>query len=344
MRNIIRIIPIIAAILCVTACNKPEGTANESNGHTIIYTINHQESQVTLKSDAEWDALLERFCDYAEEGNSVLFYGMASQFRTSASSKDNNNGTTTFTTDNREEIKAWMRRMEQAGKTVNVVYNRETGIWKGTAYIHSPATMDETPYYCGVLTMVNMPEMGDIPIPGLLLALRINSDTTLIIVKDNMLLSSPETLGNYHIGDTISLTGTIYTIEDNHGTPVLMLDITVTDAASFVGTWIYSTLTEYVKGNGGDYLLVTTTRFFDEDDDLTYYPFQDNGTATRTIGSTDANATTGNWSLSTDGIFVCDLFDVAETRWNVNWLTTSSMIISSTKESDTIYVISLKKN
>ena len=182
-------------MLCATACNKIDKTDPINTGQTcmIVYTVDNYEGSTTVKSESEWDALLDRFCNYAEDGKSVTFYNLRSQpsdIHSSKSLMHTKEGTTptTITTSSRTKIKAWMRKMEQAGKTVNVTYDRITGVWSGRAYANAPLTDEEATCYSGVVVYANMPSFDSIPLPGLVLALRINEDSTLILVRNNSIL------------------------------------------------------------------------------------------------------------------------------------------------------------
>ncbi len=119
-----------AATLVLTACKPdPVEVLYERN---IIYTVDNNRYEVTLKTDAEFDALLERFCDYAEGGSTVTFYN-ANRVSKSAAKE-----ATVFSTTSREEMKAWMRRMEDDGKTVTVSYDPSSGTYHGEAYATAP--------------------------------------------------------------------------------------------------------------------------------------------------------------------------------------------------------------
>ncbi len=128
MKHIIRLSILLAALFALAACHPEEHEILRD----IVYSVdNAAEQHVTTHGDAEFDALLERFCGYAEEGSTVTFHGArASSPRT----KD----VVTYTTTSRDEIKAWMRDMEAAGMTVTVTYDSDTGTWNGTAYATAP--------------------------------------------------------------------------------------------------------------------------------------------------------------------------------------------------------------
>ena len=336
MKNI-HIIPIVAAaaILCATACNKIDKTdpINTDQACMVVYTIDNQESHTTVKSESDWDVLLDQFCNYAHDGKTVTFYNLSSQPSDLHSGKGQiKSGTgatpTTITTSSRDEIKTWMRKMEQAGKTVNVTYDRNTGVWSGRAYAAAPVTDGEATCYSGVVVYANMPSFDEIPLPGLVLALRVNEDSTLILVRNNSALISDEELEDYSIGDSATLCGSLHAGSDFSGNPFLVLDITASPA-TVAGSWHYSCLTEYSIGDGLNYLNVVNQYIPEESGNSIYYNFNSDGTATRTVGTASTPSENGNWALS-DGQFCCDLTEMNGDCWNIVWLTSTTMIISRT--------------
>ena len=100
-------------------------------------------SEITLQSDAEWDGLIGKLLDYAEDGRAVSFYNTGRKVTlqgAAAKAKGTGQGKSdqTITTTSREKIKAWCREKEAEGKTVTIVYNKTTGEWSGTAYVLGP--------------------------------------------------------------------------------------------------------------------------------------------------------------------------------------------------------------
>ena len=144
MKQIARIAILLAAVLITVGCTKISCWWPEDTVRDIVYTIDKNTTTVHLTSDAEFDALLDRFCDYAEGGSIVTFYNVS---RAAKAAKE----ATTYSTTSREEMKAWMRRMEDAGMTVTVTYDPNTGTWNGTAY----ATVPHPPVGNGVATYVS---------------------------------------------------------------------------------------------------------------------------------------------------------------------------------------------
>ena len=117
---------ILAAVMMLAACYKcpPE------SDHVVIYSIDEGvEHRVILTYEAEWQSLLDRFCNWAEEGSVVTFYN-ANRSAKGHAAKD----ASTFSTTDREAMKRWMAQMEDQGMTVTVTYDPATGTWNGTAY------------------------------------------------------------------------------------------------------------------------------------------------------------------------------------------------------------------
>ena len=147
MKNTFRIIAIILALAGVTSCkqNPPvePNTPWQDGEQTIAYTVDQDISEITLHSDAEWDGLIGKLLDYAEDGRAVSFYNTGRKVTlqgAAAKAKGTGQGKSdqTITTTSREKIKAWCREKEAEGKTVTIVYNKTTGEWSGTAYVLGP--------------------------------------------------------------------------------------------------------------------------------------------------------------------------------------------------------------
>jgi uncharacterized protein (TIGR02145 family) len=131
---------LLAAVLCLTACEKNnENTV--SHKRDITYTIapaasaidNATTTTIHLETEAEWQALLDRFCDWAEGGSEVTFYN-ANRSTKDVATKD----VTRFSTTSRTEMKRWMAQMEDEGKTVTVTYDSNTNTYNGIAYATAP--------------------------------------------------------------------------------------------------------------------------------------------------------------------------------------------------------------
>lgn len=135
MKKILRLTTLLAAVLLTTACDKESQTLPQERD--IIYTVDAERHGAHLKTDTEWEELLDAFCNYAEEGSTVSFHNINSQ-PTKGARKE-----VTYRTTSREEIKRWMRKMENEGRTVTVTYDSAHGTWNGVAYATAPQ-VDET--------------------------------------------------------------------------------------------------------------------------------------------------------------------------------------------------------
>lgn len=124
MKTIIKLLSLLAAVLTFAACEKD----NNRHERDITYTVFEKTTTVHLTTEAEWDALLDQFCNYAEDGSSVTFRN--ANRTTKSATKE----AVTYSTTSREEMKRWMAQMEDEGKTVTVTYDSQTGTWHGTAY------------------------------------------------------------------------------------------------------------------------------------------------------------------------------------------------------------------
>ena len=159
MKTTVKFFALLAAVLTLAACDKDKEEVRHER--TITYTVSDRSDQsdlsdqsssttVHLATEAEWDALLEEFCDYAEGGSSVTFRNAKS------ANKSATKEAVTYSTTDREAMKRWMAQMEDEGMTVTVTYDPATGTWNGTAYATAPSpTPDPLPTLgCDVLTYV----------------------------------------------------------------------------------------------------------------------------------------------------------------------------------------------
>ena len=130
----------------LAACEKSEvitpgdtGGGSDSLHKEIIYAVGAIESRQTLTTEGEWDALLDKLCDQAQNGNEVTFYNIRQTFHIQVGAKGATKDNRTISTSSREEIKGWMKEMEKQGLTVRVSYDESTGRWNGVAYATLPA-------------------------------------------------------------------------------------------------------------------------------------------------------------------------------------------------------------
>ena len=177
---------LLAAVLCLAACNKDKEELRHERD--IVYTVAEETTTVHLTTEAEWQQLLDHFCDYAEGGSSVTFRNAKS------ANKSATKETVTYSTTDREEMKRWMAQMEDEGMTVTVSYDPATGTWNGTAYATAPQPRPESQEGChsGVLTY-----------------------------DGNFITANDETLtldnGTYHLGDSATLCGNSVWNQDYYG-------------------------------------------------------------------------------------------------------------------------------
>ena len=146
MKKTLRFTALLAAvILAFTACEKPDpnGNDNTPKKREIVYTIGNNECRQTLQTDGEWDTMLDVLCSEAQRGNRVTFFNVSQTTYLQTKGLGATKAARTFSTTNSAEMKAWMRKMEEEGRTVVVTYNN--GTWSGTAYASAPpATTSNT--------------------------------------------------------------------------------------------------------------------------------------------------------------------------------------------------------
>ena len=149
MKTTLKLITLLAAVLMFGACEK-----DKTHERDIVYAVDAQRYEVHLKTEAEFDALLEQFCDYAENGSLVTFSNSAVGF---SSKGEGRKDAITYSTTDREAMKSWMAKMEDEGKTVTVTYDSTTGTYSGTAYANAP----QPPQPSGMLLTYECDGMND---------------------------------------------------------------------------------------------------------------------------------------------------------------------------------------
>ena len=129
MKKIAFVTALLAAVFALTGCrSEPVELRHERD---IVYRVANQSYTVHLTTEAEWQQLLDRFCDYAEGGSSVTFRNAKS------ANKSATKEAVTYSTTDREAMKRWMAQMEDEGMTVTVTYDSGTGTWTGVAYLNA---------------------------------------------------------------------------------------------------------------------------------------------------------------------------------------------------------------
>ena len=138
------------ALLLAVGCEKNEDPTNNGqnipdneesvyNERVIIYSVNGEESRLTLETEVEWDALLDVLCENAQNNGEVAFYNLSQTTYLQSKAKSLSKDSRTISTTSRAEIKAWMKEMEKEGLTVRVTYDDNSGTWNGVAYATAPA-------------------------------------------------------------------------------------------------------------------------------------------------------------------------------------------------------------
>ena len=213
MKNTLKIFTLIAAVLTMAACEK-NNEKPVNHERDITYTIapatsaidNATTTTIHLETEAEWQELLDRFCDYAEEGSEVTFYN-ANHKVTKSATKD----ATTFSTSDREAMKRWMAQMEDEGLTVTVTYDPATGTWNGTAYATAPQPQ-EGDCYTGVLVYVQQDYYSDYQQYSYW-GLKVSEDSIFRLSKNGVFLTTDNPLSIddtvYHMGETVTLCGAL---------------------------------------------------------------------------------------------------------------------------------------
>ena len=330
MNKVLKFIAIMATVMTFAACGgEDDGNNPPTNSREIVYTLSSKVVRATLTTDAEWDALLDQFCSYTQEGQTISFYNSQRQVATGKSAPRTKEAVSISTT-SREEMKNWMKEMEKAGKTVTVTYDEGTGTWNGTAYANGAQMQAERPLYTGTLTLMEMPDvMG-----GRLWALQLGEDSLLFLMHENQFLSEYTELqigGSVRAaGDEVTLTGIV---EERHmydGNRLLVLNLTPVDKTSIVGKWhYYNMYTMSITQMGDGFAVSDQTTMPEQVGNVVYYEFREDGTMTYTRGSVGSGSTQtseGTWSLSTDGELCCEYFD-GDNCWEIGFVANGMMVL-----------------
>ena len=221
----------------LVSCEKENTHSGDNQNRDIFYTVTEETgfssfsgTTAHLTTEAEWDALLDQFCNYAHGGNQVTFCGNnRPQTKGSTSSTDT---PTSISTTDREELKTWMKEMERLGKTVNVSYDNGTGTWSGRAYANLGQNNSQEPRtYTGTLDFVPTPVLEEPPLGGLVWAMQTGADSTLIITVHGIMMwnenETPDDDMALLIGAEVILEGVVNTHTDLNGDTFMTLDINV---------------------------------------------------------------------------------------------------------------------
>ena len=109
---------------------------NDPKERVIVYTVGQTENRQTLDTEGEWDALLDVLCTQAKNGQTVTFYNMNQTTYFQNNGAGGTKAAKTFSTTDRDAMKAWMKEREKEGLTVVVTY--DNGTWNGLAYASAP--------------------------------------------------------------------------------------------------------------------------------------------------------------------------------------------------------------
>lgn len=244
MKTTFRLTAFFAAILLLVSCteksNEPVIIKQERDifyavaENATLSVLSGNGTTTHLTTDDQWESLLDHFCDYAQGGEQVMFCN------THTGSQSLAKGTitdtpTSITTSDREELKAWMKAMETAGKTVIVTYNEGNGTWNGRAYANlgAQASESEAQDYSGILTFIPTPVMDNPPLGGMVMALQVSESNTYIITMHGMMMwfdtdTSNDTMELLQ-GTQTSLTGVALTHTDLNGDTFYSVELLVTE-------------------------------------------------------------------------------------------------------------------
>ena len=249
MKHLLKFTFVVAAVLMLASCYKcpPEGD------HVVAYTVDKgPEQRVYLVDNNEWQALLDRFCDYAEDGSEVTFYNANHK-----AAKSPTKEAVTYSTTDREAMKRWMAQMEDEGKTVTVTYDPATGTWNGTAYATAP--QPQSVNYTGVIIAVPKPQMNaEQNMHGVVMALKTDTDTLILATdgqwhRNNLEITHIEV---YDVGDTVTLCGTIMTMHDYHGNTFRQMELA--EDPVFIGNGVATYISEGYEFMGNGYNIILT--------------------------------------------------------------------------------------
>ena len=225
---------LLAAIMTLTACGKDNAGERTDTARDIYYTVADETgladlagNTVHLDTEVQWENLLEHFCDIAAGGDQLVF---CSTHR-SLTKDRTTNVPTTISTNDREELKDWMKAMEKAGKTVSVTFNN--GTWNGRAYANlgNSEVGTEPQLFNGTIAFIPTPALDNPPMGGLVMALQTSPTQTYIIAIHGMLLwfddEEPDHIRELISGTPASLTGVVGSHTDLAGNEFQFIELEV---------------------------------------------------------------------------------------------------------------------
>jgi len=144
MKKILKFSALLAILFfAFSACERPDNNDPDGNDvnnnpkeRVIVYKIGNNEYRQTLATEGQWDAMLDVLCNQVQSGSKVTFFNMNQTTYFQNNESGGTKAAKTFSTTNRDEMKAWMKKMEEEGRTVVVTY--DNGTWNGKAYASAP--------------------------------------------------------------------------------------------------------------------------------------------------------------------------------------------------------------
>ena len=236
MRNILTGIIGLLGVAVLAACEPGNAVPEIPDERDIFYTIADDTgfsgfagSTVHLNTEAEWETLLDRFCNYARQGEQVTFCNTGGHSSAAKGHAPKDTPTTISTTD-RDALKAWMKEMEKAGRTVNVTYDDGTGTWHGRSYATiAPQNLAAEPQsYSGTITFVDTPVLDNPPLGGSVMAMQVGADTYVLTVHGMMMWfddGASADLVELLEGSQATFTGVTGTHTDLNGDTFLSIDL-----------------------------------------------------------------------------------------------------------------------
>ena len=212
----IKLLALLAAVLSFAACEKNNDTVrHERDIEYMEYTADRwtpdysrSTNTVHLTTEGEFDTLLGRFCDDAQEGYKVA---LRNAYRNAKGAKE----ASSYSSDNRQDMKAWMRQKVDEGNTVTVYYDSQNSLWHGSADITAlhPGTC-----YTGTLVFIESGSYN--PRDPSYWGLKVSKDSTFRLVKGGCFITTNRTFKingkPCHLGDTVTLCGELHTGWDSY--------------------------------------------------------------------------------------------------------------------------------
>lgn len=240
MKTLSRFIATLAVILCFASCEKTPvvenpGLEEEIHGLDIFYSVSQiaglpsfSGTTAHVSNEAEWEALLDKFCEMTRNGDQVTFCNANPTHPTKAK-KGTSNSPNTITTPSRDELKAWMKEMEKAGRTVNVTFDEGSGTWHGIAYTcFNPQAGDAEEMTCSGSLVITPVSIMENPSTVYVLALQSSDGEIFVFTLHGMMIISetaePSTLID---GYEVTLTGMVSTFADINGNIFSTLELDV---------------------------------------------------------------------------------------------------------------------